>query len=83
MSGLSLKKILKLFGESDERKQIEAFIYRVWKYDDTLQRRLRRAYRWQALTYFRQYQQIIKLRKFSRFSFLFRLLIDHKLQRHK
>jgi hypothetical protein len=71
------------FWESDARKVIESFIYRVWKMDDTLQRRLRRSYKWQALTYFRQYQQMIKFRKFSRFSFFFRLLIDHRLQRYK
>jgi hypothetical protein len=74
---------LRVFWESDDRKQLEFLVYRIWKYDVNVQRRLKRAYKWQAVQYYRQVQQINKLHKFNRFCFFFRFLIDYRLTRFK
>jgi hypothetical protein len=78
-----LEEDLRIFWESNERKQLEALVYRLSEYDKNIQNRLKRAFKWQALMYYRQVQQINKLNKFNRFCFFFRFLIDYRLQRFK
>lgn len=72
---------LRNFWESEDRKKIEYLVHRIWKYDANVQMRLKRAYKWQSLQYYRQIQQMKKLHKFNRFCFFFRFLIDYRLGR--